>query len=124
MQQFVRLVFLDALQIAESPCQLDCLLDFSVLLVISAKVEQALSQLFVIRVLFFFSSQVQLKGVHCLLLVFWAHRMVKLAHLMDGDTLSVLTVLCPHVTTLRFVGFAHFFVAAAHRIPHSGVLGP
>lgn len=49
--------------------------------------------------------------------------MIKLTHLMDGDSFSVLAVFSPNIASLGLVLLAHLFIAAAHSIPHSGIFG-
>lgn len=40
---------------------------------------------------------------------------------MDCNSLSILAVLGTHVASLSLVGLAHFLIATAHSIPHTGI---
>ena len=61
--------------------------------------------------------------MYCLGLVFRSQGVVKFSHLVDGDSLSIFAILGADVAPVGLIGLAHFFVAAAHGIPHSGIFG-
>lgn len=124
MQELVSLIFLNTLQVRESPGKFNGPVPLPYFFVVIGQVKQALSDLFIENLFFIFTFQVGLKGVYGLELKFRSHDVVELTHLMNGDALSIFTVFSPGKTFSRLVIFVHFLVAGAHRVPHSRILRP
>jgi hypothetical protein len=61
--------------------------------------------------------------MYCLKLELRPHDVVKFAHLVDGDSLSVFAILSSSKTFGGFMVFIHFLVASAHGVPHPGIFG-
>lgn len=65
VQQLIRLIFLNTLQIEQPPRILNSLLRIPILLVVPAQVDQALRRLFIVYLLLFLAAEIFLEGVGC-----------------------------------------------------------
>lgn len=65
VQQLIRLIFLNTLQIEQPTRILDGFLRIPILLVVPAQVDQALRRLFIVYLLLFFAAEIFLEGVGC-----------------------------------------------------------